>query len=135
MLTNLPPPSKDGTPALLRHSNVVTFFHEFGHIMHGLCAEGDGNATSLAKCPRDFVEAPSQMLENWCWQKSVLEKLSKHYVTGEQLPEVGQGAPARPIAIARCSPERRAPPLAPLAPCLVLPCGRRSALAARIRGR
>lgn len=92
MLTNLPPPSKDGTPALLRHSNVVTFFHEFGHIMHGLCAEGDGNATSLAKCPRDFVEAPSQMLENWCWQKSVLEKLSKHYVTGEQLPEALLGS-------------------------------------------
>ena len=63
MLCNLPEPA-DGKPALLRHSNCVTFFHEFGHIMHGLCAVGDGNATTLAKCPRDFVEAPSQMLEN-----------------------------------------------------------------------
>ena len=54
--------------------------------MHGLCAEGIGNSTRLAKCPRDFVEAPSQMLENWCWQKTILERLSKHYQTGEQLP-------------------------------------------------
>ena len=65
MLCNLPGPSPDGKPALLRHADVVTFFHEFGHIMHGLCSEGEGNSTRLAKCPRDFVEAPSQMLENW----------------------------------------------------------------------
>ena len=45
--------------ALLRHGDVVTFFHEFGHIMHGLCSEGEANSTRLAKCPRDFVEAPS----------------------------------------------------------------------------
>lgn len=55
--------------------------------MHGLCSEGIGNSTRLAKCPRDFVEAPSQMLENWCWQKSILERLAKHYQTGEQLPD------------------------------------------------
>jgi thimet oligopeptidase len=85
MLCNLPP-STESQPSLLRHQNVVTFFHEFGHIMHGLCSEGIGNSTRLAKCPRDFVEAPSQMLENWCWQKSVLERLSKHYKTGESLP-------------------------------------------------
>jgi Zn-dependent oligopeptidase len=65
----------------------VTFFHEFGHIMHGLCSEGDGNSTHLAKCPRDFVEAPSQMLENWCWQPAVLKRLSRHYETGEALPD------------------------------------------------
>lgn len=61
MLCNLPPSTKD-KPSLLRHQNVVTFFHEFGHIMHGLCSVGVGNSTRLAKCPRDFVEAPSQML-------------------------------------------------------------------------
>mmetsp|Transcript_5301 Transcript_5301/g.12710 ORF Transcript_5301/g.12710 Transcript_5301/m.12710 type:complete len:523 (+) Transcript_5301:1-1569(+) len=87
MMCNLPAPSADGTPALLRHGDVVTFFHEFGHIMHGLCAEGDGNATRFAKCPRDFVEAPSQMLENWCWQPQVLRRLSKHYKSGEPLPD------------------------------------------------
>jgi Zn-dependent oligopeptidase len=54
--------------------------------MHGLCAEGDGNATHLAKCPRDFVEAPSQMLENWCWQPAVLARLSRHHETGAPLP-------------------------------------------------
>ena len=54
--------------------------------MHGLCSEGDGNSTRLAKCPRDFVEAPSQMLENWCWQASILDRLSKHHETGEPLP-------------------------------------------------
>ncbi|KAL9189821.1 hypothetical protein ACHAXT_009496 [Thalassiosira profunda] len=85
MLCNLPPSTKD-KPSLLRHQNVVTFFHEFGHIMHGLCSEGVGNSTRLAKCPRDFVEAPSQMLENWCWQKVVLDRLAKHYKTGESLP-------------------------------------------------
>lgn len=57
------------------------------HIMHGLCSEGIGNSTRLAKCPRDFVEAPSQMLENWCWQKSILERLSKHYQSGKCLPD------------------------------------------------
>jgi len=44
-------------------------------VMHGLCSEGEGNSTRLAKCPRDFVEAPSQMLENWCWQPEVLKRL------------------------------------------------------------
>ena len=55
--------------------------------MHGLCAEGIGNSTRLAKCPRDFVEAPSQMLENWVWQPKVLERLSKHFKTGQSLPK------------------------------------------------
>mmetsp|Transcript_77206 Transcript_77206/g.136759 ORF Transcript_77206/g.136759 Transcript_77206/m.136759 type:complete len:722 (+) Transcript_77206:83-2248(+) len=87
MLCNLPGPSPDGSPALLRHDDVVTFFHEFGHIMHGLCAEGHANQTTLAKCPRDFVEAPSQMLENWCFNKEVLKRLSRHVETGEPLPE------------------------------------------------
>jgi len=87
MLTNLPAPSSDGTPALLRHDDVVTFFHEFGHIMHGLCTEGPANGTTLAKCPRDFVEAPSQMLENWCYDRDVLKRLSRHVDSGESLPE------------------------------------------------
>src|SRR3990167_83676 len=87
MLTNLPVSLSEDQPALLSHDDVVTFFHEFGHIMHGLCSEGEANNTRLAKCPRDFVEAPSQMLENWCWQAEVLSKLSKHYKTGEPLPQ------------------------------------------------
>lgn len=86
MLANLPAATGD-RPALLKHRDVVTFFHEFGHIMHGLCSEGNGNGTHLAKCPRDFVEAPSQMLENWCWNVAVVQRLSQHYDTKLPLPE------------------------------------------------
>lgn len=64
----------------------ITNFHEFGHIMHAICTEGIGNSTQLAECPRDFVEAPLQMLENWVWQKQVSERLVKHYLTNESLP-------------------------------------------------
>ena len=86
MLTNLPAPVGN-EPALLTHDDVVTFFHEFGHIMHNLCGEGKANNTHLAKCPRDFVEAPSQMLENWCWSSEVLGRLSSHFETSEKLPQ------------------------------------------------
>jgi len=86
MLANLSKPSPT-EPSLLTHDSVVTFFHEFGHIMHSLCSEGDFNMTKFSKCPRDFVEAPSQMLENWCWTTSVLQKLSSHHITGEPLPD------------------------------------------------
>eukprot|EP01094_Clydonella_sp_ATCC50884_P023477 TRINITY_DN5636_c0_g1_i1.p1 TRINITY_DN5636_c0_g1~~TRINITY_DN5636_c0_g1_i1.p1 ORF type:complete len:663 (-),score=227.36 TRINITY_DN5636_c0_g1_i1:119-2107(-) len=85
MLANFPEPS-DGKPALLDHDNVVTFLHEMGHIIHQMCTEGDTNSTRYAKCPRDFVEAPSQMLENWGWQESILGRLSRHHETGESLP-------------------------------------------------
>uniref|UniRef100_A0A7S4C954 Peptidase M3A/M3B catalytic domain-containing protein n=1 Tax=Eutreptiella gymnastica TaxID=73025 RepID=A0A7S4C954_9EUGL len=86
MLCNMNPPTAE-SPALLQHAEVETFFHEFGHIMHSLCAEGDYNMTHLAKCPRDFVEAPSQMLENWCWQPEILARLSSHYKTKQPLPQ------------------------------------------------
>jgi len=55
--------------------------------MHGMCSETSGNMTRLAKCPRDFVEAPSQMLENWCWNPTVLRRLSSHYQSGEPLSD------------------------------------------------
>ncbi|KAI0165704.1 peptidase family M3 [Xylariaceae sp. FL1272] len=74
-------------PSLLKHDEVVTLFHELGHGIHdlaGRCTYSRFHGTSTV---RDFVEAPSQMLENWCWTSSQLKSLSKHYETGEKIPD------------------------------------------------
>lgn len=84
MVANLAKPTPD-KPALMRHDDVVTFFHEMGHVFHGLLSRtkyARFHGTSVA---RDFVEAPSQMLENWCWEPSVLTRMSSHYTTQEPL--------------------------------------------------
>ncbi|KAF8225878.1 metallopeptidase MepB [Tricholoma matsutake] len=86
MVANLAKPTPD-KPALMRHDDVVTFFHEMGHVFHGLLSRtkfARFHGTSVA---RDFVEAPSQMLENWCWEPKVLEKMSSHYETQKPLSE------------------------------------------------
>ncbi|CAJ2514002.1 Uu.00g021210.m01.CDS01 [Anthostomella pinea] len=74
-------------PSLLKHDEVVTLFHELGHGIHdlaGRCTYSRFHGTSTV---RDFVEAPSQMLENWCWTPSQLKSLSNHYETGEKIPD------------------------------------------------
>ncbi|KAF9454736.1 zincin [Macrolepiota fuliginosa MF-IS2] len=84
MVANLAKPTPD-KPALMRHDDVVTFFHEMGHVFHGLLSQtkfARFHGTSVA---RDFVEAPSQMLENWCWEPKVLEIMSSHYEKNEPL--------------------------------------------------
>ncbi|QRV81064.1 metallopeptidase MepB [Ceratobasidium sp. AG-Ba] len=86
MVANLAKPTP-GRPALMRHDDVVTFFHEMGHVFHGLLSKtrfARFHGTSVA---RDFVEAPSQMLENWCWEPEVLKKMSSHFEKKEPLSD------------------------------------------------
>jgi thimet oligopeptidase len=78
-----PTPSQ---PSLLRHSEVVTFFHEFGHILHQTLTRAGRARFSGTATERDFVEAPSQMLEHWCWEPEVLASFSRHHETSEPLP-------------------------------------------------
>ena len=86
LVTNFTRPTADA-PALLSHDEVETFFHEFGHCLHSILSEVDLYEFSGAAVARDFVEAPSQMLENWMWDPEVLGRFARHYETGEPLPE------------------------------------------------
>ena len=79
------PKSSGEKPALLLRNDVNTFFHEFGHAVHALCAATELNSFSGTNVKRDFVELPSQMLEEWLWQPEVLKRVSGHYQTGEKL--------------------------------------------------
>eukprot|EP00090_Calanus_glacialis_P014702 TRINITY_DN23551_c0_g1_i1.p1 TRINITY_DN23551_c0_g1~~TRINITY_DN23551_c0_g1_i1.p1 ORF type:complete len:572 (-),score=137.44 TRINITY_DN23551_c0_g1_i1:79-1626(-) len=86
MVCNFPRPTED-KPALLSHKQVKTFFHEFGHVMHGICSKANISTFSGTRVEGDFSEAPSQMLENWVWEEESLKMMSGHYRDGSAIPQ------------------------------------------------
>ena len=86
MVANFTKPTADA-PSLLQHGEVETFFHEFGHVLHqnlGRTELGRFGGTSVE---RDFVEAPSQIMQHWIWRPDVLKRFARHYETGEPIPD------------------------------------------------
>ncbi len=90
LVCNFPQPTAD-RPALMYHalgsSSVETFFHEFGHVLHNLLTTSELYSFAGTQVARDFVEAPSQIFENWAWNYDALKLFAKHYKTGEVLPK------------------------------------------------
>lgn len=77
----------ENAPALLTFDEVSTFFHEFGHALHGLLSNVTYESLAGTSVPRDFVELPSQIMENWAAEPEVMKMYAKHYKTGEVIPD------------------------------------------------
>ncbi|MDX2198451.1 MAG: M3 family metallopeptidase [Phycisphaerae bacterium] len=86
LVCNFTKPTGD-KPSLLTHDEVETYFHEFGHCLHSILTEAELASLGGTRCARDFVEAPSQMFENWVWLPESLTTFARHYKTGEPLPK------------------------------------------------
>ncbi len=83
---NFNKPTKDN-PSLLSMDDVETLFHEFGHALHGLMSKATYKTLSGTNTPRDFVELPSQFMENYCYEPQILKTYAFHYQTGEVMPQ------------------------------------------------
>jgi Zn-dependent oligopeptidase len=85
MVANFTKPTKD-QPSLLQHGEVETLFHEFGHVLHQNLGRTELARFAGTSTERDFVEAPSQIMEHWVWRTDVLKRFARHYETGEPIP-------------------------------------------------
>ena len=101
MVANFTKPTAD-TPSLLQHGEVETLFHEFGHVLHQNLGRTELARFSGTSVETDFVEAPSQIMQNWVWRADVLKKFARHHETGEPIPDslVDQLVAARRLNIA-----------------------------------
>lgn len=86
LVTNFTKPTA-GKPALLTHDELTTLLHEFGHSLHGILAEGRYSSLTGTNVSRDFVELPSQIMENWAFEPEFLDTFAHHFETGEALPD------------------------------------------------
>lgn len=108
------PRSQPGAPALMSHSDVTTFFHEFGHALHHVFTQQALASYSGTNTARDFVEAPSQMFEEWTFQRETLDLFAKHHQTGEKIPQPLFDAMTRARAFGRALATERQISLATL---------------------
>ncbi|KAI9503622.1 hypothetical protein BX070DRAFT_174977, partial [Coemansia spiralis] len=91
MIANFSKPTSSA-PALLDIDDIETFMHEMGHVFHEICSLTKWSKFHGTRVERDFAEVPSLMMENWCWETSVLAKISAHYETGDPIPsDLAQG--------------------------------------------
>ena len=86
VVANFTKPGQD-SPSLLKHDEALTLFHEFGHVLHFCLTEVDHPRFAGYDTEWDFVEAPSQIMENWMWEPEVLGRLARHHETGERIPD------------------------------------------------